>query len=352
MAAISLSINQKDKIAIIAPHPDDECIGVGGIIALYPSLCDVFVMTDGSQGQKNVAPCVERKIRRKQFENEMQYAKTHSYFWLGYKDGTLLGKNSCMKGIDFSKYSKIFLPWENDNHPDHTATYIYAMEKIRWQCKTDFEVYQYEVHVPFHDVTHYVDITDVIDNKKKLIQFHEDQIKHICYDEIAVSLAKYRASQANQPQRFYEAFKKVDMNENFLHKEFLEREKNVQKYRQFYKLLLCWIKKIQNQKSIIEYLQKQNLNKITVYGYGDVGKLLYNELINTNIVVTEILDKRDIRTENNLVIKKPQDGNRDVDAIIVTAIYYFDEIKKELCQLGYKNIISLQKLVEEMDNGV
>lgn len=352
MSIISLSINQKDKIAIIAPHPDDECIGVGGIISLYPNQCDVFVMTDGSQGQKNVASCVERKIRRKQFENEMRYAKVHSYFWLGYEDGTLLGKNSCMKEIDFSKYSKIFLPWDNDNHPDHTATYIYALEKIQQECGNKMEVYQYEIHVPFHDVTHYIDITDVIDKKKHLIQFHDDQVKSVCYDEIAIALAKYRACQANQPHKFYETFIKTDINEKVFSKEFEEREKLIQKYRQFYRLFLRWIRIEQNGENIPKYLKEKNINKISVYGYGDVGKLLYNELINTNIVVTEILDKRDIRTENNLVIKKPHHGNRDVDAIIVTAISYFDEIKKELSQLGYKNIISLQKLVEEMDDGV
>ena len=41
-------------------------------------------------------------------------------------------------------------------------------------------------------------------------------------------------------------------------------------------------------------------------------------------------------------------GNRDVDAVIVTAVYYFDEIQKELNELGYKNIISLQNLLEKI----
>lgn len=348
MAVIPLTISQKDKIAIIAPHPDDECIGTGGIIALYPSQCDIFVITDGCQGQRNVLPSEERKIRKEQFEREMAYAKVNNYFWLGYEDGALLGKNSCMEDIDFTKYNKIFLPWGNDNHPDHTAACIYALERIQQECRYSTEVFQYEVHVPFHDVTHFVDITNVINKKKCLIQFHRDQIKSICYDEIAVSLAKYRACQANQPQKFYETFIKTDIHKKVFSKELEERERVIQKYRQFYRIFLQWIKVEQNRGSIAKYLQEQKLINIAIYGYGDLGKTLYNQLENTDIIVTEILDKREIGIENNLVIKKPMGGNRDVDAVIVTAVYYFDEIQKELNELGYKNIISLQNLLEKI----
>ena len=35
-----------------------------------------------------------------------------------------------------------------------------------------------------------------------------------------------------------------------------------------------------------------------------------------------------------------------VDAVVVTAVYYFEEIKNELMQLGFDNIISLRTLVE------
>lgn len=54
MAVIPLSVSNQDKIVIIAPHPDDECIGTGGLLALYPTLCDVIVLTDGRQGQKRL----------------------------------------------------------------------------------------------------------------------------------------------------------------------------------------------------------------------------------------------------------------------------------------------------------
>ena len=50
MQPVKLSIKENDKILVIAPHPDDECIGVGGVLSLYPELCTVILLTNGSRG--------------------------------------------------------------------------------------------------------------------------------------------------------------------------------------------------------------------------------------------------------------------------------------------------------------
>lgn len=52
-------IDKEDKILIVAPHPDDESIGCGGLLALYGKQCDVRLLTDGRRGKseqrKNVS---------------------------------------------------------------------------------------------------------------------------------------------------------------------------------------------------------------------------------------------------------------------------------------------------------
>lgn len=349
MAVLPINISQTDKIIIIAPHPDDECIGTGGLLSLYPELCDVIVLTDGRQGHKDIAPEVVKEIRRQEFENEMKYVGIHSYSMLGYEDGKLLQHMDCLKEIDFSVYTKVFVPWGNDNHPDHTAAYLAAIERLRQQQVTNVTVYQYEVHVPLHDVTHILDITLSLEKKMKLIQFHKSQVSSVDYAQIAKALGKYRACQCNLPEKYLEVYLQTDIAHDSLGQEIEVREKTLQKYIQFYRVMLRWLGAIQKGNRIEGYLKAQGIKTVAIYGYADIGKLLYNELLQSDIKVNDILDKRDVKSlVPGFQIRKPSEGHRAVDAVLVTAVYDYDEISIELKEMGYKNIISLQKIVEDL----
>ena len=61
-----INICSDEKILIVAPHPDDECIGAGGILCTYTNQCEVIVLTDGALGQKNqrMEWCRKQKIGR------------------------------------------------------------------------------------------------------------------------------------------------------------------------------------------------------------------------------------------------------------------------------------------------
>lgn len=61
----------------------------------------------------------------------MTQAGIADYVWLGYPDGGLMGIKDCTETIKFEKYTKIFLPWRDDNHPDHTAAFMYSLEVIK-----------------------------------------------------------------------------------------------------------------------------------------------------------------------------------------------------------------------------
>ena len=74
-----LEIKPNDNILIIAPHPDDECIGPGGVLCLYPKQCSVIVLTDGREGQGDVLPDIAKKIRKTEFVEEMRYLGIQDY---------------------------------------------------------------------------------------------------------------------------------------------------------------------------------------------------------------------------------------------------------------------------------
>ncbi|MGN0340400.1 MAG: PIG-L deacetylase family protein [Lachnospira sp.] len=349
MAIVFLNITENDRILIIAPHPDDECIGCGGLLSLYPEKCDVVVMTDGSRGDINNASLIEADIRKKQFIDEMNIAGIKKYMWQGYPDGELINARDCADSIDFEEYTKVFLPSRDDNHPDHTAAFFYCYKRIT-EVYNNIEIFEYEVHVPLRDFTHFLDITEVIGNKKTLINCHKDQVEQVCYDEISCCLNNYRALKLNKKGKYFEVYHKVDeIDEGTV--SLVEREKILQKFIMFYNVLIQWIKVYQNGKNIVQWLENKRIETASVYGYAEIGKLVSYELSVSKVRLLEILDKNEKKSEIiDCNVINPIDGNKSTGIVIVTAVSCFDEIKKDLKMYGYNNIVSIETILQELLN--
>lgn len=348
MQPVKLSIKENDKILVIAPHPDDECIGVGGVLSLYPELCTVILLTNGSRGIPGESQFSAAKIREEEFVQEMKYLGISDYIMLNIPDGTLMNHLDCLRDIKFEEYTKIFIPWVDDNHPDHTAGFDATIRAIREQKINNVEIYQYEVHTAFHDVDRFIDISKVIKKKTKLIQFHKSQLLNKDYVEIAVALAKYRACLLDDSNSFFEGFVITDIN-NDSDVEFSEREKTIQRIKQQKELLTKWVDKLIGGKDIKGKLKQLGYETTSIYGYADLGMILRRQMDEEEISLVDIFDKRKAVSElcEDMCIM-PENGDRTVDVVIVTAIYYYDEIEKELYDLGYKKVLSLEELIENL----
>lgn len=186
-----ITITESDRIAIIAPHPDDECIFAAGPLLLAPSRTDIFVLTDGSHGNRERPIKEEAAIRKKQFDAEMDYIKPHAAYWFGVEDTKLPENAGIVSRIDFRPYTRIFLPWVESLHPDHRVAAELCINEIRKQgCHAD--CYSGEVYKPFPMPSHYIDITSLADEKRRLIRFHEDQA---ALEEVVLALNAFRAAQ-------------------------------------------------------------------------------------------------------------------------------------------------------------
>ena len=203
-----LVFDSDDSIAVIAPHPDDECLCVAAALIMAPAKTDVYVISDGSHG--NVERSIEEEaiVRKRQFDAEMDYVKPRRHVWLGYEDTKLAEHYEAANEIDFTRYTKVFLPWNESPHPDHRACAYMCCEAIVRQ-KAFVDCYMYELNAPFREPTHFCDMTAVIEEKCKLIGFHEDQIGN---KEIAIALNRFRGAQlvSSPSVEYAERYLKVD----------------------------------------------------------------------------------------------------------------------------------------------
>ena len=201
----ALSIKKHDKLLIVAPHPDDETIGCGGILAAYGPQCSVLLLTDGCLGKSAEEQSEEETaaVRKQEFETVMAFFGVNQYWMLDIKDGRL---GSCGKEIphaDLSAYDFIFVPNRNERHPDHKA----AFDVFRKMCRRqhiESRLIEYEVWSPIISANFFFDMSDLIDKKIGALQHYASQIRAIDYEALVKGLNSYRG--APQHVRYCEAY--------------------------------------------------------------------------------------------------------------------------------------------------
>lgn len=125
-------------------------------------------------------------------------------------------------------------------------------------------------------------------------------------------------------------------------------------YRSYYNLSVCWLSNIIESKHIGDYLNKNHLRTIAIYGMGELGLRLYEELKKYGFQVEFFIETTADRTYTNSenVVITNIDGMKTmprVDAIIVTPINDFIHIRKSLLNSGCTSgIISLEDIIYRM----
>ena len=79
-----------------------------------------------------------------------------------------------------------------------------------------------------------------------------------------------------------------------------------------------------------------------------MGERLYDELKETEIDIKYAIDKNADRIYTDLNIITPEDSFEAVDAIIVTPVFYFKEIEKNLEKKTDALILSLDDILYQL----
>lgn len=186
-----LDITETDRILVVAPHPDDESIGCGGLLAKYSAQCEVWVLTDGRYGGKEDEETV-KKIRTIELSNAMKTLGIERFRKFDVFDLHLFEREDLLVNENLNVFTKIFVSYRFDEHADHEMAYK-IVKRALTENNSNAELYEYEVWTPLQRATHFLDISDVIDTKDKAISCHETQIQDIDYCRMIRALTAYRA---------------------------------------------------------------------------------------------------------------------------------------------------------------
>lgn len=130
---------------------------------------------------------------------------------------------------------------------------------------------------------------------------------------------------------------------------YMRRRRQLKKLSSFHDMMTKWVAVRETDHSLSECIAEMGIRTVAVYGMQTIGKCLEKELRNSKVELLYAIDAKAECIYSDLKILRPEDELPDVDAIIVTSIHAFEEIRNGLAQ-GISDrcrIINLSELVDK-----
>jgi LmbE family N-acetylglucosaminyl deacetylase len=198
-----------DRATIVAPHPDDEALGCAGAIAMLRARgakVRILVISDGTQSHPNSrkypAPTL-RSIRKNETLAAMQLlgVEKADITFMQLPDSAVPSTESptfnaatdlCHAYLAATAPQLLILPWRNDSHPDHRATwqlFAAAQDRCTFAPRTlEYPIWGWSLDRRKSIATRLLnpwrlDISPVVDLKQQAIAAYRSQIADLIDDD-------------------------------------------------------------------------------------------------------------------------------------------------------------------------
>ncbi len=210
----------RGAVLCFAPHPDDEVIGPGGVLAQHAAQGDrvrVVVATDGTAGDPDgrfgSSDAFRAQRRRESVAGLTALGVDDVAFW-GYPDGCVVTAEDvegiarrAVEELDAFGPATVYLPWSGEGHSDHRALFAgvcRALDRVGFAG----EALGYEVWTAM-DPDVVIDNTPAPHPKRAAIRCYTTQLAYVDYEHVIFGLNAYRSLSFQAGRGFAEAFQRV-----------------------------------------------------------------------------------------------------------------------------------------------
>lgn len=194
----TVSVIRADKVLVLSPHPDDDVLGCGGLLASLSETgakIKVIYFTDGARGtrsgKRNENLVAEREEEAREAGKVLGVGEEK---FLRLSDSKLTADLSLAaqirREIEFDKPDLLLAPSPEELHPDHHAI-AEALNLALKNFDGQVNIWLYEVW-GIGRINRLFVIDDFVDKKREALKCHRSQMKVKHYDEAILALDKYR----------------------------------------------------------------------------------------------------------------------------------------------------------------
>ena len=192
----------RKRLLVLAPHPDDEVIGLGGTLLMHlASKSEVLVlyMTTGGKADGSVSSQHLQGVRRSEAETVASAYGFEPLFW-EYEDQGLVNHPETVRELKSLlkewQPNEIYLPSVIDAHIDHFATNLILAGALGQRTPGNMTIFGYEVATDLSFPNYVMDISPYFNRKRELLALYTSQIKLINYHRLielrnALNYARY-----------------------------------------------------------------------------------------------------------------------------------------------------------------
>jgi len=196
-----------DNIAIISPHPDDDAIGMGGTIKKHAehkeSVFSIYLTTGsktpaaGRRGAETIT-----KQRQEEAAGAMRTLDIAGGFFLHWESKEIIETKiddtvqDIFSVLTLLQPKLIYVPSPFETHLTHLAATQRTLEAMRRMPEAEVKLRGYSVWNEIfaaNEELETIDISEVIDAKKRAIRSHESEIKFKPYDTASIGKNHFEA---------------------------------------------------------------------------------------------------------------------------------------------------------------
>ena len=193
-------------VTVIAPHPDDESIGCGGVLCKHSARGDrvvVVYLTSGELGLKSLPKKTAWETRESEAQRAAKVLGVAATVFLRAPDWAVAedAKNlSEQLGALFrqERPKMIYLPHPAEWHPDHKACWPILRSALASGLLPDVTLRAYEIWTPLTEFDHVEDITAEMQRKMRAVRCHRSQLHEFAYDRAVRGLNQFRGIMAGR----------------------------------------------------------------------------------------------------------------------------------------------------------